>query len=80
VKTWLLQARQDAEQLLHMIDDQLGQLSVLDLQVQTRYAYSGRTDPMTGDVQEGATWIYDNIERLATSDVTPYASPGNLQQ
>jgi len=31
-------------------------------------------------VQEGATWIYDNIERLATLDVTPYASPGNLQQ
>jgi hypothetical protein len=43
-------------------------------------SFSGRTDPTTGDVQEGATWIYDNIERLATFDVTPYASPGNPQQ
>ncbi len=78
VKSRLLQLRRDAEQLLKMTDDQLDQLSALallsDLQVQARYAYAGQTDPMTGNVQEGVTWIYDNIERLASLDVTPYSA------
>jgi hypothetical protein len=78
VKTWLEQVRQDAEQLLHMQNAQLTQLSGLailgDLEAQARYAYAGRTDPASGQMQQGATWIYDNVERLATFDVTPYRS------
>ena len=61
-----------------MTNTQLTQLSALgvlgDLETRARYAYAGRTDPASGEVQEGATWIYDNVERLATFDVTPYLS------
>ncbi len=78
VKTHLVQARQDAEQLLHLTNTQLGGLSALDLlsdlQMKARYAYAGRTDPTTGTVQQGATWIYDNVERLASFGVTPFSS------
>ncbi len=78
VKTQLLQVRQDAEQLLHMTDTQLGQQAALDflsdLQIKARYAYAGRTDPTTGNVEQGATWIYDNVERLASFIVTPFSS------
>ena len=78
VKTWLVQVRQDAEQLLHMQNAQLTQLSGLailgDLEAQARYAYAGRTDPASGQMQQGAAWIYDNVERLATFDVTPYGT------
>jgi hypothetical protein len=78
VKTWLVQVRQDAEQLLHMKNAQLTQLSGLailgDLEAQARYAYAGRTDPASGQMQQGTTWIYDNVERLATFDVTPYVT------
>jgi hypothetical protein len=78
VKTQLLQVRQDAEQVLHLTDTQLGQQAALDLlsdlQIQARYAYAGRTDPTTGNGQQGAAWIFDNVERLATFDVTPYSS------
>jgi len=73
VKIWLEQVRQDAEQLLHMQNAQLSGLAILgDLEAQARYAYAGRTDPASGEMQQGATWIYDNVERLATFDVTPY--------
>jgi hypothetical protein len=78
VRSWLIKVRRDAEQLLHMTNTQLTQLSALgilgDLETQARYAYAGRADPASGEVQQGATWIYDNIERLATFDVTPYSS------
>jgi hypothetical protein len=76
VKNWLGQLHQDALQLVHMTDDQLVQPSALtlldDLELQTRYAYAGRTDPTTGQLQNGAAWIFDNVERLANLDVTTY--------
>jgi hypothetical protein len=76
VKGWLEQVRQDALQLCKMSDDQLTQLSSLgilsDMQVQARYAYAGQTDPSTAQVQEGATWLYDNMQRLASIDVISY--------
>ena len=78
VKNWLGQIHQNAIQLLHMSDDQLHQLSALDilsdLESQARYAFAGVTDPVTGNTQEGATWIYDNVERLATMSVQVYSS------
>jgi eukaryotic-like serine/threonine-protein kinase len=78
VKTQLLQVRQDAEQALHLTDTQLRQQAALDLlsdlQIKARYAYAGRTDPTTGNVQQGATWIFDNVERLAAFAVTPFSS------
>ncbi len=78
VKNWLGQIHQDAIQLLHMSDEQLNQLSALDilsdLESQARYAYAGQADPITGNMQEGATWIYDNVERLAIMNVQAYSS------
>ena len=78
VKNWLGQMHQDAIQLLQMSDEQLNQLSALDivsdLESQARYAYAGQTDPVTGNEQNGATWIYDNVERLATMNVQAYST------
>lgn len=78
VKTWLGQVHQDAVRLLHMTNAQLTGISGLEilgeLEAQARYAYAGRTDPSSGMMQQGATWIYDNVERLATFDVTAYLS------
>jgi hypothetical protein len=77
VKNLLGQVRQDAIQLLQMSNEQLTQVSALDvlsdLQIQARYAYAGHTDPTTGVVQEGASWIYDNVARLATMEVKAFS-------
>ena len=77
VKTNLTQLRQDALQLVHMGDQQMAQPSaqalVADLALQARYAYSGQPDPVTGNTQGGVVWIYNNVQRLATFEVTPYA-------
>jgi hypothetical protein len=78
VKKSLQQMRQDALQLVHMTNQQLAQPSALalvsDMALQARYAYAGQTDPITGQNQEGAIWVYNNVQRLATFDVTPYSS------
>jgi hypothetical protein len=42
--------------------------------LQARYAYAGQTDPITGNAQQGAIWVYNTVQRLATFDVTPYSS------
>jgi len=77
VKNWLGQVRLDAVQLLHIPGEQLTQLSAFEilgnLELQARSAFAGQTDPDTGNFQEGAAWIFDNIERLATLDVTAYS-------
>ena len=77
VKQSLMQLRQDALQLVHMSDQQLAQPSaqalVGDMALQARYAYSGQPDPVTGNTQGGAIWVYNNIQRLATFEVTPYS-------
>jgi eukaryotic-like serine/threonine-protein kinase len=76
VKTNLEQVRQDALQLVHMSDQQLAQPVALamasDMALQARYAYTGQPDPVTGNTQNGAIWVYNNVQRLATFEVTPY--------
>lgn len=78
MKKNLEQVRQDALQLAHMTDQQLAQPSALalvgDMALQARYAYAGQPDPVTGNTQEGAVWVYNNVQRLATFEVTPYSS------
>src|SRR5947209_4273140 len=78
VKKSLTQLRQDALQLVHMSDQQMAQPSaqalVGDMALQARYAYAGQPDPVTGNTQGGATWVYNNVQRLATFEVTPYSS------
>ena len=78
LKTVLERLRQDALQLVHMSDEQLHQPAAFalvgDMALQARVAYAGQTDPVTGTSQEGALWIYNNVQRLATFDVSPYSS------
>jgi hypothetical protein len=74
----LEQVRQDAKKLVVLSDAQLAQpqaLSLLnDLAVAATRAYSGSTDPSTGQLQGGANWIYSNIQRLAAFEVQPYTA------
>ena len=76
VKNSLMQVRQDALQLVHMSDQQLAQPSaqalVGDMALQARNAYAGQPDPVTGNTQGGVLWVYNNVQRLATFEVTPY--------
>jgi hypothetical protein len=78
LKTVLERVRQDAQQLVHLTDEQLHQPAAFalvgDMALEARYAYAGQTDPITGNNQGGALWIYNNVQRLATFDVIPYAS------
>jgi hypothetical protein len=81
VKNWLGQVHLDALQLVNMSDAQLTQPSAFnilgDLEANARYAFAGRTDPNTDNLQQGAEWIFDNTPRLVTLDVTPYSAPSN---
>jgi hypothetical protein len=36
-------------------------------------AYAGQADPLTGQSQGGAIWIYSNIQRMADFEVKPYS-------
>jgi len=78
LKNALERVRQDAQQLVHMSNGQLHQSAAFalvgDMALQARYAYAGQIDPITGNSQEGAIWVYNNVQRLATFDVTPYSS------
>ena len=76
VRTELEQVRSDAKQLLRMSDAQLlAQSSLLlldDMMTQAFYAYDGQVDPASGQLQAGVLQISDEIERLATLDMSPY--------
>jgi len=76
VKGWLGQARHDAAQLVRMNDTQLAQQSTLtlinDMVTQTNNAYTGYTNPATGQLQAGVTQLYQQIQQLATLQVQTY--------
>src|SRR6266480_5433227 len=74
VRAWLSQLHRDAVQLAHMTDEELAQaLPILDdMAVQASFAYAGRVDPTTGNMQGGVTWIYTGIQHLASFDVIEY--------
>jgi transcriptional regulator with XRE-family HTH domain len=75
VNVWLEHALRDARQLLTMTDVQLQQqgLSLLNDMVMTvNFALNGRSDPVTGNSQAGAAWIYQAIQNLATITIMPY--------
>ncbi len=77
VQVWLAAVRTDAVQLIHMPADQLVQPGTVpifnDMFAQANNAFIGRTDPHTGQVKEGVSQIYYNIQRLATFDITACA-------
>jgi hypothetical protein len=78
VDNWLAKVRVDARQLLFLTDAQLLSregLSVLnDMVTQAFYAYVGRLDPTTNQVQAGAVQVNYDIEHLATFEIKPYTS------
>jgi len=43
------------------------------------YAFIGRPDPSTGQIQEGVVQVHYNIQGLATYDVSPYQSGQSTQ-
>ena len=75
-KGWLTKAHDDAKLLLAMDNNQLGQPSTLtlldDLVTQTQQAYVGQTDPTTGELHGGASWICSNIQRIANFELKPF--------
>jgi hypothetical protein len=75
VKAWLQVVHTDAVKLVHMDNTQLSQpaaLSLLnDMLTQAKYALVGQFDPNTSTVQEGVAQIHNNIQGLATFDVSP---------
>lgn len=75
LNTWLGRVLHDDRLLLAMNDQQLGQhaaLSLLDdMQLNATYAFSGHIDQVTGNMQEGAQWVYQETQHLATIEVMP---------
>jgi eukaryotic-like serine/threonine-protein kinase len=75
---WLEKVRGDAKKLVLMNDAQLlsqESLSILNAMVtQAFYAYVGRLDPITNQVQAGVTQINYDTEHLATFDIKQYTS------
>lgn len=78
VQLWFEQVRKDAKQLLQMTNTQLLQPSALnllnELVVQAENAFAGRTDPASGNEQNGVRQVYAHLQSLATFDIRPYLS------
>jgi hypothetical protein len=78
LRTRLEHTRMDAKELLTLSDGQLLSESSLllldDMVTQAFYAYSGRIDPSTRQLQAGVVQISYDIDRLGTLDVVPYNS------
>src|SRR5712692_420581 len=76
VRTWLEEVRQDAKKLILLNDSQLLSQEALtlldDMVTQGFYAYVGRLDPTTNEVQSGVVQINYDTERLATFDIIPF--------
>jgi eukaryotic-like serine/threonine-protein kinase len=77
VQGWLEAVHTDAVKLEKMDNSQLSQpgaLSILnDLFTQANHAFVGQFDPNTSTVKEGVVQVHNNIQSLATFDVTPCA-------
>jgi hypothetical protein len=77
VHFWLMQVRKDSQQLLKMSDNQLHQpntLSLLnDMIMNANSAYVGQTNTATGEVQQGITWVHNQMQSLAVISIAPYS-------
>ncbi len=74
VKTWLIRVHHDGLQLIHMSNKQLqqpGTLTLLnDMIFNAANAFTGHPDPISGQMREGVTWLHDQIQSLATLNVS----------
>jgi hypothetical protein len=84
VRYWLEQVRKDGQQIMKMSDAQLLQPSTLslinDMITNASNAYAGQIDLATNRMNEGATWIHDHMQILATLDITPYVANSSPMQ
>ena len=78
VKSWLTQVRRDALLIMKMSDQQLQQPQTLnlinDMIANANYAYTGQTDPNTGQMRQGVVWIHEHIQELAVLNVSKFTS------
>jgi hypothetical protein len=78
VNTWLQTLRSDDKKLLAMTNAQMGQpaaLSLLDdMVLQASNAYTGTTDPSTGQSQPGVVWLHQKLQSMAIITVSTYVS------
>nr|BBH85910.1 hypothetical protein KTC_06610 [Thermosporothrix sp. COM3] len=77
INGWLQQVRTDAKTLINMKDGQMKQgnttLSLINNMIaNATNAYSGQQDPASGEMKQGVTWLYNNMQSLATMDIAPY--------
>lgn len=76
VRGWLEQAHHDAVQMVRLDDTQLAQTSTLalinDMVTMTNRAYTGYTNPATGQFDNGVSQLYLQIPQLATFQVQVY--------
>jgi hypothetical protein len=74
VQARLQQVRRDAKQLIMMTSTQLLSQSTLalldDMETAARSAYTGQIDPTTNTMQGGTVQIHDNIQHLATYNLS----------
>jgi hypothetical protein len=84
IQHWLEQVRVDARQITHMSDAQLRQPATLalinDMIANVSNAYAGQPDPISGQMQQGISWIHEHMQSLATMDISRYhANSSSLQ-
>lgn len=76
VNTWLQTLRSDDKKLLALTNAQMGQSSALslldDMVLQASNAYTGNTDPSTGQSQPGVVWLHQKLQSMATMIVSTY--------
>jgi hypothetical protein len=80
VTTWLQKLRTDDKQLLAMNDAQISQpaaFSLLnDMVVQASNAYSGGTNPSTNQFLQGVVWIHQELQSMASINISSYIQGG----
>ena len=78
ITTWLQKLRGDDKNLLAMNDTQLGQATALslldDMVLQASNAYSGNTDPVSGQLKQGVVWIRQQLQSIATININTYVA------
>lgn len=84
VRYWLQMVRKDAQQIVAMSDAQLLQPTTLtllnDMMNNATHAYVGQSDPTTGKLLQGVVSIHQQMQALATLDVTPYVAHSSSMQ
>ena len=84
VITWLQSLRSDDKKLLAMSNDQLKQpaaLSLLDdMVLQASNAYTGTTDTTTGQLKQGVVWIHQQLQSMATINISTYSAGSSVPE